>query len=101
MEPNMIEQNVRARFDHRLSKLALKEKYQAKLTFACNGGMFKTSPEMIAFLNLYGNSVIVIPDIYENPVEINAAELCNMMKARWQEQMNAWLVEYKEIQNQR
>lgn len=101
MDPNMIEQNVKARFDHRLNKLVLKEKYQAKLTFAYNGGMFKTSPEMIAFLNLWGDSIIVIPDIYENPIEINAADLCDMMKIRWQEQMNAWLVEHKEMQNQR
>lgn len=101
MDPNEIEKNVRARFDHRLKKLILKEKYQAKLTFAYNGGMFKTSPEMMAFLNLYGDTTIVVSDIYENPIEISAAELCNMMKIRWQEQMNFWLIEHRETQNKR
>ena len=91
----------RSRFDHAAAKRVLKEKYQAKMTFGWNGGMFKATPEMITFLSLYNDQRIVVMDLYENPIEINAKEVCDIMKARLQEQMTAWLVEYEELNKQR
>jgi len=91
----------RSRFEHAAARRTLKEKYQAKLTFGWNGGMFKATPEMITFLSLYGDERIVILDLYETPVEVNAKELCELMKPRLQEQMNAWLVEYEELNKNR
>ena len=91
----------RARFEHESARRTLREKYQAKLTFGWNGGMFTATPEMITFLSLYGDQCIVVKDLYDNPVEVNAQELCELMRTRHQEQMNAWLVEYKEINKNR
>jgi hypothetical protein len=91
----------RARFEHESARRTLREKYQAKLTFACNGGMFTATPEMITFLSLYGDQQVVVKDLYDNPVEVNAQQLCQLMKGRHQEQMNAWLVEYEEINKNR
>jgi hypothetical protein len=91
----------RSRFEHAAARRTLKEKYQAKLTFGWNGGMFKATPEMITFLSLYGDERIVILDLYETPVEVNAKELCELMKPRLQEQMNAWLAEYEELNKNR
>jgi hypothetical protein len=91
----------RSRFEHAAARRTLKEKYQAKLTFGWNGGMFKATPEMVTFLSLYGDERIVILDLYETPVEVNAKELCELMKPRLQEQMNAWLVEYEELNKNR
>jgi hypothetical protein len=93
--------HARSRFEHVAARRTLKEKYQAKLTFGWNGGMFKATPEMITFLSLYNDERIVILDLYETPVEVNAKELCELMKPRLQEQMNAWLVEYKELNKNR
>jgi len=92
--------HARARFDHESAKRVLKEKYQAKMLFGWNGGMFRTCPELITFLSLYGDDEIVMLDLYENPIKFKASDVCNIMKAKWQEQMNAWLVEY-EANNQR
>jgi hypothetical protein len=91
----------RARFEHAVARRILQEKYQAKLTFGWNGGMFTATPEMITFLSLYGDQRLVVKDLYDNPVEVNAQELCELMKGRHQEQMNAWLVEYEEINKNR
>jgi hypothetical protein len=91
----------RARFEHDSARRTLREKYQAKLTFGWNGGMFSATPEMITFLSLYGDQRVVVKDLYDNPVEVNAQELCELMKSRHQEQMNAWLVEYEEINKNR
>jgi len=69
--------------------------------FAHAGGMFKSTPETITFLSLYNNEDIVMVDLYHNPVKVNAAELKDEMQKRWREQMNAWLVEWAELQKQR
>lgn len=101
MNTENIVAHARARFDHATAKRVLKEKYQAKLIFGWNGGMFQTSPELITFLSLYGNEEIVMPDLYENPIKFKASDVCNIMKAKWQEQMNAWLVEHDQLSKQR
>ena len=101
MNTDQLIAQSRARFEHAVAKQVLKEKYQAKLNFGYHGGMFRASPEMITFLNLYGDQTIVIPDLYENPITVNAQELCALMRDRFQEQMNAWLDEYKQNQTRR
>lgn len=93
--------HARTRFEHATTRRLLKEKYQAKLIFGWNGGMFQATPEMITFLNLYGDRRIVIKDLYDNPVEVQADQLCELMKSRHHEEMNAWLVEYEEINKKR
>jgi hypothetical protein len=92
---------IRTRFDHAAAKKSLKEKYESKMIFGCNGGLFKSTPEMITFLNLYNNEDIVLLDLYDTPIKVNAADLKDEMQKRWYEQMNAWLVEWTELQKQR
>lgn len=101
MDTDQLISHARARFDHATAKRVLKEKYQAKLTFGFKGGMFQASPEMITFLSLHGNDNIVVQDLYENPVQVNAQELCEIMRSRHQEQMTAWLLEYEELNKKR
>ncbi len=101
MDSNELVKQSRARFDHEAARRNLREKYQARLIFAHNGGMFRASPEMMVFLNLYQDQTIVVEDLYQNPVQVSAAELLEQMKMRWQEQMTAWLVEYNQINQQR
>jgi hypothetical protein len=101
MDTNQLIAQARSRFDHAAAKKILKEKYQAKLIFAHAGGMFKSSPEMITFLALYQDQEIVLLDLYDNPVKVNADRLCAEMQKRWYEQMNAWLVEYEESNKNR
>jgi hypothetical protein len=91
----------RARFDHHQARRVLKEKYQAKLNFAYQGGMFCASPEMITFLSLFPDQQIVVQDLYENPVQVDAMQLRELMTQRWQEQMNAWLIDYQQLNQNR
>jgi hypothetical protein len=92
---------IRTRFDHAAAKKTLQEKYESKMLFAYAGGMFKSTPEMITFLSLYSNEEIVLLDLYDTPVKVNADHLKDEMQKRWYEQMNAWLVEWSELQQQR
>jgi hypothetical protein len=87
----------RSRFEHAAARRNLKEKYQSKLTFAYKGGMFSAGPELINILNTCPWDDAVILDLYENPVRVAPIELKKLAEQRWQEQMNAWLVEYEEL----
>lgn len=86
----------RARFDHAVARKVLKEKYQAKLVFAYNGGMFKAGPELLVLLQAVPvEDNIVILDLYDTPIQVNPTELQYFVLQIWQEQMNAWLVEHQ------
>lgn len=101
MDTNDLVLQARRRFDHAAAKRILKEKYEARMLFAHAGGMFKSTPEMISFLSLYGDRRIVVKDLYDTPIEVNARDLIDEMQKKWYEQMNAWLVEWAELQKQR
>ena len=101
MDTNDLVLQARRRFDHAAAKRILKEKYEARMLFAHAGGMFKSTPEMISFLSLYGDQRIVVKDLYDTPIEVNARDLIDEMQKKWYEQMNAWLVEWAELQKQR
>ena len=88
---------VRSRFDHAAAQRVLKEKYQGKLVFGWAGGMFRAQPDMIVLLSLYGDKDIVVPDLYDTPIKVNAADLLQEMQTRWQEQMTAWLIEHERL----
>jgi hypothetical protein len=94
--------HARARFDHMAARRVLKEKYSARMLFAYRGGMFRAGPELLTVLHACPvKDDIVILDIYENPVQVDPGELQQLAHDRWQEQMNAWLVEHNQISQQR
>lgn len=101
MDSNELVKQSRARFDHEAARRNLREKYQARMIFAHNGGMFRASPELLTLLKMYPDRNIILEDLYQNPIAVNANELIDIVAARWQEQMNAWLVEYTEMSRQR
>ena len=92
----------RSRFEHAAARRTLKEKYQAKLTFAYAGGMWLAGPALHSAIFTCGRiGEVVLPDLYENPIKINTLELMSLSQERFNEQMNAWLVEYEELNKNR
>ena len=90
----------RSRFEHTTARRLLKEKYQAKFIFAHAGGMWQAGPELLTTLKCCSGKVVIL-DLYENPVQVNAEEFYEQVLQRWQEQLNAWLVEYEELNKNR
>lgn len=90
----------RARFEHEAARRTLREKYQAKLTFAHAGGMWQAGPELLTTLKCCTGTVVIL-DLYQNPVQVTAEELYDLTHQRWQEQLNAWLIEYTELNKRR
>jgi hypothetical protein len=102
MDDNDLITYARSRFSHESAKKLLKEKYQAKMLFAHAGGMWCAGPELLGVLNCCTmDKLVVLLDLYHNPVQINTKTLWNLASQRWQENMNAWLVEYEELGQKR
>jgi hypothetical protein len=104
MDTENLIAHARARFDHESAKRNLREKYQGKLVFAYAGGMWRAGPELINILNAsleHGQQGLVLLDLYETPIQVDYKELLRLAQERWQEQMTAWLVEYKELNKNR
>ena len=102
MNDNELVSHARARFDHESARRLLREKYQAKMLFAHSGGMWQAGPELLTTLNCcVMDKPVVLLDLYQNPVQINTKELWNLASQRWQENMNAWLVEFEQLNQQR
>jgi hypothetical protein len=101
MNTNDLIAHARARFDHVSARRVLKEKYEAKLLFAHNGGMWQAGPELQTTLLTCPDSTAVLLDLYETPVKIDTKELFAMSQQRWQEHMNAWLIEFDQVSKTR
>jgi hypothetical protein len=101
MDTNSLVAHARARFDHAVAKRILKEKYEAKMLFAYRGGMWRAGPELQTTLLTCPAAEAVLLDLYENPINVDTKELYAQSQQRWQEQMNAWLVEHDQNQKKR
>ena len=101
METEKLVAHARARFDHAAARRTLKEKYEARLLFAYSGGMWRAGPELLTVLATCPDETAVLLDLYEIPVKINVRELELAAQQRWQEQMNAWLVEHENLNKNR
>jgi hypothetical protein len=100
MNTDELVAHSRARFEHEAARRTLREKYQAKFTFAHAGGMWQAGPELLTVLKLCSNEAVIL-DLYENPVKVNVQELSELAVTRWQEQLNAWLIEYEQLNRNR
>ena len=102
MDTDQLIAHSRARFEHEAARRTLREKYQAKLTFAHAGGMWLAGPELNCNIFTCGHiGEVVLEDLYKNPVKIDTKELMALSQERYNEQMNAWLVEYEELNKNR
>ena len=102
MDTDALIAHARARFNHAAAKRLLKEKYEARMLFAYRGGMWRAGPELLSLLqSVPVEDDVVLLDLYENPVKVSPLELQHLAHDRWQEQMNAWLVEHEQNQKQR
>ena len=102
MDTNELVAHGRARFDHAQARQTLREKYQARMIFAHCGGMWRAGPELHSTIFTCGRmGKIVLPDLYQNPIQVDSTELMALSQERWYEQMTAWLIEYEELNRTR
>lgn len=95
MDTEKLIEHARARFAHEAHRRVLKEKYEAKLLFAYNQGMWRAGPELLSTLLVCPEDTAVLLDLYDNPIQVEIAELKSIAQRRWQEQMTAWQLEFE------
>lgn len=101
MDTKSLIQEAKARFNHNSGKEYLKDKYNAKLIVASQGGLWKATPELIGFLASSTDEYVVLLDTYENPVLVNRVNLHDVLDKTYRDAMDQWFTEYKELERKR
>ena len=96
-----ITKEIRLSTDYQVNKRILREKIQTDLHVPYNSGMFKVSPELIAFLSTWNSEELFLEDTYQNPIKINRQELLNKCREHYQIVMNTWHCQHEDIKRAR
>jgi len=94
-----IVQAVKRATDYQVNKRILREKIQTDLHFAYNGGLFKSTPELILFSSSCPQTeALYLEDTYQNPIHIPDPELfAKLCKQHYQKVMNTWHQQHEEL----
>ena len=102
MDTDKLVAHARARFDHDTARRLRREKYEAKMLFNHEGGMWRAGPELLVLLESVKDlDQVVLADLYGTPVSVDRNTLFTLAKQRWQEQMLAWQAEHADAVNKR
>lgn len=101
MNTDDLIKETKAKFAHNLAKHYLKEKYQSKLIFADQGGLWKATPEFLSFLSASTSNNIVILDLYDNPIKVDKELLTMAAYKTYNDVMNEWHEEWSKLSRQR
>ena len=83
--------------DYQVNKRILREKIQTDLHFAYNGGLFKATPELLAFVSTWPTDELYLEDTYQNPIEINKQIFLSTAQQHYQKVMNRWHQQHDEL----
>lgn len=94
---NSIVEEIRQATDFQINKRILREKIQTDLHMTHNGGMFKITPELLAFVQTWPTDEIYLEDVYENPIQIDRQVFLVTAQQHYQTVMNTWHQQYEDI----
>ena len=82
-------------FDHAQFRKTLRERIQAELVLAHNSGLFKITPELLAFVAYWPIPELYLEDMYGNPVEVDRQVFLMQAQQHYHYVMNAWHTEFE------
>jgi hypothetical protein len=88
---------IRLATDFQTNKRVLREKIQTDLHMTHNGGMFKITPELLAFVKTWPIDELYIEDVYESPIKIDRQTFLVTAQQHYQTVMNTWHQEYENL----
>lgn len=101
MDTKTLLSEAKSRFNHNSAKAYLKEKYEAKLLVAEQGGLWKADAETIALLNSLTNHRVVMIDTFKNPVMVVRKELLYKLQDTYVAVMEEWHNEWTNLESKR
>jgi hypothetical protein len=96
-ELDNIVNEIRLATDFQINKRILREKIQTDLHMTHNGGMFKITPELLAFVKTWPVDELYLEDVYENPIKIDRQTFLVTAQQHYQTVMNTWHQEYEDL----
>jgi hypothetical protein len=94
---DLLVNQIRQATDFQKNKLILREKIQTDLHLAHAGGLFKITPELIAFVKTWPVDELYLEDTYNNPIKIDRQTFLVQAQQHYQLVMNQWHNEYQEL----
>jgi len=88
---------IRRATDYQVNKRILREKIQTDLHFAHNGGLFKITPELLAFVQTWPVDELYLEDTYQNPIQIDKSVFLVTAQQHYQRVMNTWHQQHAEL----
>jgi len=83
------------------NKQILREKIQTDLHFVHNGGLFKVTPELLAFVSTWPIDELYLEDTYQNPVAVDKQVFLVQAQQHYHKVMNRWHNEHAELKKLR
>ena len=101
-ELEQLTAEIKRATDYQVNKRILREKILTDLHMPYNGGLFKISPELIAFVATWPNQPLYLEDTYQNPIEItDPDQFLTRAREHYQRVMNTWHQQHEELKKLR
>ena len=97
---NIVDE-IRLATDFQINKRILREKIQTDLHMTHNGGMFKITPELLAFVKTWPVDELYLEDVYENPIKVDRQIFLVTAQQHYQTVMNTWHQQHEELKTKR
>jgi len=101
MDLDTLKSYIATATDYQVNRRILREKIQTDLHFAHNGGLFKITPELLAFVSTWPADELYLEDTYQNPIKIDKQTFLLTAQQHYQKVMNRWHQEHEELKKLR
>lgn len=93
---NLVAQ-VKQATTYNTNKLILRERIQTDLHMAFGNGLFKITPELLAFVATWPTEWLYLEDTYQNPIEVEKQVFLVKARQHYQKVMNEWHDQHEEL----
>lgn len=88
---------VKRATDYQINKKMLRERTLTELHMPYNNGLFKITPELLAFAATWPADIFYLEDVYENPIEIDRRTFLLKAQQHFHSVMNIWHEQHNEL----
>ncbi len=93
-----IQDLAKTSYNRALTQKMLEEKQLSRLVVSYSNGLWVCNTELICLLHSFQNQdEIILLDSNKIPRKVNTKEFLDIVKTRYQEVLNDWLIEYNQL----
>ena len=92
-----IVNEVKRSTDYQTNKKMLRERILTELHLPYNNGLFKITPELLAFVSTWPLDIMFLEDVYQNPIEIEKQIFLVKAQQHYHSVMNNWHDQHNEL----